>query len=120
MLYAKVNEEGKIQDVATEQSDDYKLLVAPDEPAVAAILEKKFSSTTADTQEMLSNSDSDMLRIIEDLIDLLTEKRLIRFTELPIPAQKKLLSRKWVRNVHNGFDDTLIADEEGIDGDSLI
>ncbi|MFQ3185675.1 hypothetical protein [Marinomonas primoryensis] len=122
MLYAKVNENGEIIDVATSQSDDYSLLVAPNEPTVASILESKFTATSTSTQEMLSNSDTDMMRILEDLIDLLSEKRLIQFTELPLPAQKKILGRKWVRGVHSSQDDSLMVDdhyEKGGD-DSLI
>ncbi|REG84174.1 hypothetical protein [Marinomonas pollencensis] len=121
MLYAKVNKDGAIIDVATTQSDDYKVLVAPDDPIVAALLEEKFKSTETNTQELLSGSDNDMMRIIEDLIDLLSEKRIIQFTELPIAAQKKLLSRKWVRGVHSSGDESLIDEEfSSSDNDSLI
>jgi len=117
MLYAKVNANGEIIDVATSQSDDYSLLVAPNEPTVASILENKFTAARTSTQEILSSSDSEMMRILEDLIDLLSEKRLIQFTELPLPAQKKLLGRKWVRGVHNGQDDSLMVDPNKSDGD---
>jgi hypothetical protein len=117
MLYAKVNENGVIVDVATSQSDEYKLLVAPNEPAVASILEKKFTAASTSTQEILAGSDGEMMRILEDLIDLLTEKRLIQFTELPLAAQKKLLGRKWVRGVHSGNDEGLMTDRELIEGD---
>lgn len=123
MLYAKLNADGVIIDVATSQSDEYKLLVAPNDPTVASILEKKFTSASTSTQEILSSSDGEMMRILEDLVDLLTEKRLIQFTELPLAAQKKLLGRKWVRGVHSHQDEGLMADNEHIDGredDSLI
>lgn len=123
MLYAKVNENGEIIDVATSQSKEYTLLVAPDQPVVASILEHKFSESSANTQDMLTGSDVDMMRIIEDLIDLLSEKRLIQFTELPLAAQKKLLSRKWVRGVHNNHDDSLMLDSIDIEdniNDSFI
>ncbi|MEL0635891.1 MULTISPECIES: hypothetical protein [Marinomonas] len=122
MLYAKVNEEGEIIDVATSQSSEYKLLVAPNDPTVAELLESKFKNIETDTQEILDNSDVDMMRVIEDLIDLLSAKRIIQFTELPMAAQKKLLSRKWVRGVHNGSDDGLIIDDtlSSDDNDALI
>lgn len=118
MLYAKVNENGEIVDVATTHSDEYSLLVAPNEPTVAKLLENKFTASSKSTQDMLTSSDSDMMRILEDLIDLLSEKRLIQFTELPMAAQKKLLSRKWVRGVHNGQDDSLMVDPHKSEGDS--
>ncbi|MCZ2723399.1 hypothetical protein O1D97_17735 [Marinomonas sp. 15G1-11] len=118
MLYAKIDEHGVIIDVSTEQSDEYRKLVAPNDPNVTQILEDKISNTQA--QGMLSNSDSDMMRILEDLIDLLTEKRLLQFTELPIAAQKKILSRKWVRGLHVSNDDNLIDEHFPEDNDSLI
>ncbi|MGB0781591.1 MAG: hypothetical protein ACPGRG_00380 [Marinomonas sp.] len=123
MLYAKVDLDGVIVDVATSQSNEYKLLVAPNDPTVASILEKKFTSASTSTQEILSSSDGEMMRILEDLVDLLTEKRLIQFTELPLAAQKKLLGRKWVRGVHSNHDESLMIDNEHLDedsGDSLI
>lgn len=118
MLYAKLDDNGNIIDVATRQSAEYALLVAPNDPIVAKLLEAKISDD--DTQGILKSSDSEMMRVLEDLIDLLTEKRLIQFTELPLAAQKKLLSRKWVRKLHSQ-DDGLI-DELSNDNnhDSLI
>ena len=116
MLYAKLDSKGNVLDVSTKPSDDYNVLVAPDDPKVAEILEKKIS--IQDTQSILESSDAEMMRVLEDLVDLLVEKRLIQFTELPLAAQKKLLSRKWVRGVHTGTDDSLIQDST--DGDSLI
>ncbi|BDX03251.1 hypothetical protein MACH16_19990 [Marinomonas pontica] len=123
MLYAKVDADGVIVDVATSQSNEYKLLVAPNDPTVASILEKKFTSASTSTQEILSSSDGEMMRILEDLVDLLTEKRLIQFTELPLAAQKKLLGRKWVRGVHSNNDESLMIENDHLgedSGDSLI
>ncbi|ADZ90766.1 hypothetical protein [Marinomonas mediterranea] len=120
MLYAKLNDAGEIIDVATQQSEEYSKLVAPDDPVVAGIVESKLDGK--DTQELLTTSDQDMMRVLEDLIDLLAEKRLIQFTELPIAAQKKLLSRKWVRGVHNGSNDAILISEDlpPAGNDSLI
>lgn len=121
MLYAKVNEIGDILDVATVQTEEYSVLVSPDDPIVALILEDKLNNENASTQQMLTSSDSEMMRVLEDLVELLVEKRIIQFTELPLPAQKKLLSRKWVRGVHSGHEENLLSDE-GFSGkgDSLI
>ncbi|MFD1384862.1 hypothetical protein ACFQ45_15950 [Rhodanobacter aciditrophus] len=117
MLYAKVNENGDIIDVATQQSDEYTLLVAPDNPVVAQLLEAKLDENSS--RELLETSDQDMMRVLEDLIDLLSEKRIIQFTELPLAAQKKLLSRKWVRGIQKGHSDALIIENE-LDDDALI
>ena len=44
--------------------------------------------------ESLAKSDEEFIRVLEDLINLLTEKGLIQFTELPSKAQEKLLRRQ--------------------------
>lgn len=49
------------------------------------------------TKVFLDKSDSDLSRILEDVIDLLIEKNTIIFTELPNEAQQKLLYRKRAR-----------------------
>lgn len=43
-------------------------------------------------------SDRDLIRVLEDVIDLLTVKGIIQFTDLPKAAQQKLLSRQTIRH----------------------
>ena len=45
----------------------------------------------------LTESDKDIARVTEDLIQLLIAKNLINFTELPEPVQHKLLTREKLR-----------------------
>jgi len=47
--------------------------------------------------QLLSLSDIGIIRILEDLIDLLIRKNIILFTELPEEAQAKIHERKRVR-----------------------
>lgn len=61
----------------------------------------------------LSSSDSDTIRVIEDLVDVLIRKKLILLTDLPVPAQKKLTERQRMRNELNVLDN-LMVDEEDI------
>lgn len=42
-------------------------------------------------------SDIQLARVLEDLINLLIEKETIRFTDLPEPAQKRLIERQSLR-----------------------
>ena len=49
--------------------------------------------------QFLSLSDMGIIRILEDLIDLLIRKNVILFTELPEDAQAKIRERKRVREV---------------------
>jgi len=47
--------------------------------------------------QLLSLSDLGIIRILEDLIDLLIRKNIILFTELPEQAQAKIRDRKRLR-----------------------
>ena len=46
---------------------------------------------------LLSLSDIGIIRILEDLINLLVRKNIILFTELPEEAQEKIRNRKRLR-----------------------
>lgn len=46
--------------------------------------------------------DSDFIRVMEDLIDTLMNKGLLRLTDLPAEAQRKLLARKDMRRKMQG------------------
>ena len=59
-----------------------------------------FLNESVDTDpwvQLLSLSDNSIIRILEDLIDLLIHKNIILFTELPEAAQAKINERKQVR-----------------------
>ena len=45
----------------------------------------------------LSQTDSGLARVLEDLIDVLITRGLIQFTDLPEAAQAKLLERRQTR-----------------------
>jgi hypothetical protein len=45
----------------------------------------------------LEQSDMRLVRVLEDLIDLLIARDVIRFTDLPRAAQEKLLERRSMR-----------------------
>lgn len=60
----------------------------------------QFLNKNVDTDpwiQLLSLSDIGIIRILEDLIDLLIRKNIILFTELPEEAQAKIHERKRVR-----------------------
>ena len=61
----------------------------------------------------LSLSDADTIRVIEDLVDVLIQKKLILLTDLPVPAQQKLTERQRIRNELNVLDN-LMVDEGDI------
>ncbi|MGB5216832.1 MAG: hypothetical protein WBN66_00910 [Smithella sp.] len=48
-------------------------------------------------KSLLAHSDAGLIRLLEDLIDLLTKKNIILFTELPEKAQQKITERTQIR-----------------------
>ena len=58
-----------------------------------------------------NESDADFVRVLEDLIDTLITKNVIRHTDLPPAAQKKLMLRKGLRSRISGALDFLGQDE---------
>lgn len=50
-----------------------------------------------DARKAMLDSDLGMVRIVEDLVELLIQKGVIRFTDLPEAAQKKLMARTEAR-----------------------
>lgn len=50
-----------------------------------------------DKANALSQTDTSLVRVLEDLIDVLITRGVIQFTDLPEPAQAKLLERRETR-----------------------
>lgn len=65
---------------------------------------------TANLQQ-LQQSDLDMIRVLEDLIEVLMSKGVISITDLPEAAQNKLLNRAKARRALGGLED-LIGDDD--------
>ena len=63
-------------------------------------------------QRELMESDMGLIRVIEDLIDVLIERGVIMFTDFPEPVQKKLLDRRGLRKEFSYMDDLFNADED--------
>lgn len=71
------------------------------------------NSSEKHSLQFLTSSDYELVRVLEDLIELLMEKNLVLFTELPVAAQHKLSLRRRARqNLQD--EDNLMVDENGI------
>ncbi|WP_422136145.1 hypothetical protein [Endozoicomonas sp. ALD040] len=112
MLYALKDEKGEIQAVADQPlTDDWEIVNLEDE-AVHNFLQR--NPTIGG--KVMQAADADFIRVLEDLIDLLIDKQIIQFTELPDPVQNKLLNRRRYREELRDQDDTTHL----IDGDDEI
>jgi hypothetical protein len=66
----------------------------PADPAVDAFARGLTQPLTANP---LALTDTDLARVTEDLIDVLIDRGVIQFTDLPVAAQNKLLQRRQTR-----------------------
>lgn len=66
----------------------------PADPAVDAFARSLSSELVANPMAL---TDADLARVTEDLIDVLIDRGVIQFTDLPVAAQNKLLQRRQTR-----------------------
>ncbi len=65
--------------------------IAADHPDVAAFLGR------SPDQQQFASLDAGLVRVLEDLIDVLIRRNVLNFTDLPPEAQAKLFDRKHFR-----------------------
>jgi hypothetical protein len=92
---------GKSEAVSAD-SDDYKQFV--DEHA---------AHSAEELRRQLAASDVGMARLVEDLVDVLINKGVIKFTDLPPAAGAKYLERQSARERLHAYKN-LIVDENDI------
>lgn len=100
-MYIKRGIDGEITAVSKEFLNDFTDWLEDDDKELMDFL---YSLKTSRQQD-LEESDLTMVRVLEDVINLLIEQNIIRFTDLPQPAQVKLLSRRKLRESVNLLDD---------------
>lgn len=103
-MFVKRDHQGRITAVSVQQDAEFDEFVETEAPELQQFLKSQISSSS------LEESDADFIRVLDDLINLLTEKRLIQFTDLPMAAQKKLLARESLRQSVKKLN--LLSDDE--------
>ncbi|MCL2459000.1 MAG: hypothetical protein FWF31_09210 [Desulfobulbus sp.] len=96
MLYIERDAQGAITAIYRDEREKPGLEpVSLLDAEVLAFLRSNGGMETLDLQ--LMSSDVTMVRVLEDLIDVLVAKNLILITELPPQARDKILGRKRLR-----------------------
>ena len=97
-MYIKRNAAGELVAVSKIAVDDFVAVGAADADELLAFLQQQ---KTAE-QLALEQTDQTMARVMEDVVNLLVEQGVIRFTDLPDAAQHKLLNRRELRGKRQG------------------
>jgi len=111
MPYVKRDEENCVIAVYAEAPSDNAEYLAANHPDVIGFLNDNVSEEQS--LQFLTSSDYELVRVLEDLIELLVEKNVVLFTELPFAAQHKLVQRRRARqNLRE--ENSLMVDEDDI------
>lgn len=110
MPYVARDQVGRINGISDKQTGTAKEFLPNDHPEVVQYLQGASSDTI---RQRLGTTDTDMARISEDLIDVLIGRNILNFTDLPLEAQKKLISRQKIRRNLTALSN-LVTDEDDI------
>lgn len=91
MPYVQRNDAGRIIAASTEALDGFEL-VSSESPEFI-----EFGRGLSQVRAQLHESDLEVIRVLDDLVNVLVQKNLIRFTDLPEAAQQKLMERRGLR-----------------------
>jgi len=108
MIYIERNASGEISNIEFSPGENSEEISLHDSQLTEFI--KNSADSEAIVQSVLSRLDLDMVRVIEDLIDIMIERDLMRFTDLPIQVQNKLLFKRKIRNLNH--ETSIIDDNE--------
>jgi len=98
-MYIKRNAAGELIAVSKIPTSDFVEAVTSDATELLAFIQQE---KTAE-QIALEQTDQTMARVLEDVVNLLVEQGVIRFTDLPDAAQHKLLNRRELRGKRQGI-----------------
>ena len=93
MPYVKRSDTGEIIAISQHPVEGFEDQVSPDSLELSAFLQ-----SMGHTDSALSATDQDFVRVLEDVVELLVDKGVILFTELPDSAQEKMLYRQRLRS----------------------
>ena len=102
---------GRISGVSDHAEVGVSEEIRADDPELSQFLVDQGLATPEAIRQRLAESDLQMVRLVDDLIDLLMDKGVIKFTDLPRAAGEKYLQRQVARK---RLQANLIIDENDI------
>lgn len=93
MPFVKRDDTGTIVAVSQFEAAGFGEQVAQDDERLAEFIGDLNAGSSS-----LDSSDQDFIRVLEDVVELLINKGVILFTDLPDSAQKKMMQRQRMRS----------------------
>lgn len=97
MPYVIRDASGRISGIFDQAEVGIAEEIDPNDPELLRFLSDHGLATPDSARQVLEESDRKMIRLVDDLIALLIEKDLIKFTDLPAAAGEKYLHRQVAR-----------------------
>jgi hypothetical protein len=97
MPYVARDTDGRIVAVATQATASATEAIDSAAPELQTFLAQIAPERAND----LARTDLGLIRVVEDLIETLMDKNVLRFTDLPEAAQQKLMQRRSLRKSMN-------------------
>ncbi len=110
MPYVTRDSDGQIIAIHAIQSEQAQEQLPADDPGLRLFIAA--TSDTTNLQSVLVASDLELVRVLEDLIAVLIDKRIIMLTDLPQAAQRKLARRYELRSRLNDLGGIVAEQDE--------
>ncbi|MEO4016445.1 tryptophan synthase subunit beta [Pseudomonas rossensis] len=111
MFYVQRDAQGQLVRVEAEAYAEATETLPADHHEIQAWYANEVVETSL---KQLKQSDLEMIRVLDDLIQVLTSKGVIRVTDLPAAAQAKLMDRNQAREALGGLSQLIDDDETGL------
>jgi hypothetical protein len=106
MPYVQLDESGQVIAMSAEPKPGFDEIAA-DSPELNMFFERSGVALS-----VFHASDAGVIRVLDDLINLLVDGNIIRFTDLPQEAQAKLLERRSLREASGHWE--FLEDSSGL------
>jgi hypothetical protein len=107
--FVKRNQAGEVIAAYAEAQPDAGEYLAPDSAELSPLVSA--ASAEAGTVQAMTESDLDLVRVLEDLVNALLHKNVIQPTYLPEEARAKILQRQRMRGELDELTGLLVEDE---------
>ena len=97
MPYVKRDNNNQVIAIYAEEHSDGAEFLATTHQDVIDFL--NMNASEEQSLQFLNSSDYELVRVLEDLIEILVDKNVVLFTDLPTPAQRKLVQRRRARQI---------------------
>lgn len=111
MIYINRDENGKIKDIDFSEKEGYEKNSIFNEEIKQFIIDSNNKDLIKMTMMKL---DLEMVRVSEDIVEILIQKGIMLFTDLPEAVQNKLLFKRFLRESLSS-DDKYFMDQENIE-----